>query len=184
MCIRDRHRLTLTYSGRETQFISGQKLSGRHSGKERSGSWIRTENFDEWNMKFRAEKGGRYGAIYLLQIGDIHTGNPFKGAEEGIAGSGRRAYRKLWQLYVIQSGDKMCIRDRCRKVCTACSKIRRLFFDFTVIDADNLHHQACRRSKTCHGSVPVRQRNTPIHSVQRYTAPSIIWRLSKRRMRN
>lgn len=37
-CTRAMHRLTLTYSGRETQFISGQKLSGRHSGKERSGS--------------------------------------------------------------------------------------------------------------------------------------------------
>ena len=37
-CTRAMHRLTLTYSGRETQFISGQKLSGRHSGKERYGS--------------------------------------------------------------------------------------------------------------------------------------------------
>ncbi|WP_419038354.1 HelD family protein [Enterocloster bolteae] len=37
-CTRAMHRLTLTYNGRETQFISGQKLSGRHSGKERSGS--------------------------------------------------------------------------------------------------------------------------------------------------
>ena len=37
-CTRAMHRLTLTYSGRETQFISGQKLSGRQSGKERSGS--------------------------------------------------------------------------------------------------------------------------------------------------
>ena len=37
-CTRAMHRLTLTYSGRETQFISGQKLSGRHSGKESPGS--------------------------------------------------------------------------------------------------------------------------------------------------
>lgn len=37
-CTRAMHRLTLTYSGRETRFISGQKLSGRHSGKESPGS--------------------------------------------------------------------------------------------------------------------------------------------------
>ena len=37
-CTRSMHRLTLTYSVRETRFISGQKLSGRHSGKESPGS--------------------------------------------------------------------------------------------------------------------------------------------------
>ena len=45
-----------------------------------------------WNGQ---RKAGAHGAIYVLQIGDIHTENPFKGAAEGIAGSGRRAYRKI-----------------------------------------------------------------------------------------